>query len=144
MVRKVCRSLSIRTPRYLTLRWDGKVGRDPLKAKKSKSRTVPKKFERGDRFCKCSKSFWLKQGLEPVTAGCTVNRLKSLLKSGTYTMRSVLTRKKRKNIGATAIARRLRADDLFEASNYSARKIRFQLVSRDHMIFHCIMSQSVG
>ena len=33
-----------------------------------------------------------------------------------------------KNIGATAIARRLRADDLFEASNYSARKIRFQLV----------------
>ena len=72
-----------------------KVGRDPLKAKKSKSRTVPKKFEIGDRSCKCSKSFWLKQGLEPVTAGCTVNRLKSLLKSGTYTMRSVLTRKKK-------------------------------------------------
>jgi len=31
---------------------------------------------------------------------------------------------RRVNIGATAIARRLRADDLFEASNYSARIIR--------------------
>ena len=32
-------------------------------------------------------------------------------------------KKETKNIGATAIARRLRADDLFEASNYSARII---------------------
>ena len=48
-----------------------------------------------------------------------------------------------KNVGATAIARRLRADDLFEASNYSARKIRFQLVSRDHMNFHCIMPKHI-
>ena len=48
-----------------------------------------------------------------------------------------------KNIGATAIARRLRADDLFEASNYSARKFRSQLVSRDHMIFHCIMPKQI-
>ena len=59
---------------------------------------MPKKIAR--------KSFWLKQGLEPVTAGFTVNRVKTVLtstrervksvKSGTYTMRSVVWRKKNK------------------------------------------------
>ena len=39
------------------------------------------------------KSLWQKQGLEPVTAGFTVNRIKFVLKSGTYTMRSVVRRK---------------------------------------------------
>ena len=55
--------------------------------KKNESRTVPKKIAR--------KSFWLMQGLEPVTAGFTVNRINSVLKSGTYTMRSVVGRKKK-------------------------------------------------
>ena len=49
---------------------------------------------------KMLESFWLKQGLEPVTVGFTVNRVKTVLastrervksvKSGTYTMRSVV------------------------------------------------------
>ena len=54
-----------------------------------KSRTVPKKIAR--------KSFWLKQGLEPVTAGFTVKRVLTStrervksVKSGTNTMRSVV------------------------------------------------------
>ena len=60
--------------------------------KNGKSRTVPKKIAR--------KSLWLRQGLEPVAAGFTVNRVKTVLtstrervksvKSGTYTMRSVV------------------------------------------------------
>ena len=58
---------------------------------RQKNHTMPKKNERGDpsvssAFAKPRKSFWLKQGLEPVTAGFTVNRVKPVLKSGTYTM----------------------------------------------------------
>ena len=45
-----------------------------------KIRTVPKKIEKGDpsvsfAFANARKSCWLKQGLEPVTAGFTVNRV---------------------------------------------------------------------
>ena len=45
---------------------------------------MQKKYERGDTsvssaFANARKSFWLKQGLEPVTAGFTVNRVKSVL-----------------------------------------------------------------
>ena len=36
------------------------------------------------------KSSWLKQGLEPVTDGFSLNRLKSVLKSGTYRVSSVV------------------------------------------------------
>ena len=45
-----------------------KFEKKPHSAEKNwKSRTVPKEIAR--------KSFWLKQGLEPVTAGFTVNRV---------------------------------------------------------------------
>ena len=74
---------------------------DPLKAKKNRKKVAlcRKKIRRGDpsissAFANVRKSFWLKQGLEPVIAGFPVNRLKSVLKSGTYTMRSVVWRKK--------------------------------------------------
>ena len=53
------------------------------------------KIEREDpsvssAFANARNSFWLKQGLEPVTAGFTVNRVKSVLQSGTCTMSSVV------------------------------------------------------
>ena len=69
---------------------------DPLRPKnRKKSHSVEKKIERGDpsfssAFVNAQKSCWLKQGLEHVTAGFTVNQVKSVLKSGTYTMRSVV------------------------------------------------------
>ena len=74
----------------------------PFEGKEAKkSRTVSKQFERVTQSQKIAqKRFWLKQGLEPVTAGFTVNREKTVLtstrervksvKSGTYTMRSVV------------------------------------------------------
>ena len=58
----------------------------PSEGKKNqKSRTVPKKIERGDpsvssAFANARKTLWLKQELEPVTAGFTVNRVKSTKK----------------------------------------------------------------
>ena len=60
-----------------------------------KSRTVQEKIRRGDHsvlsvFANARKSFWLTQGLEPVTAGFPVNRLKSVLKSGTCRVPSVV------------------------------------------------------
>ena len=69
----------------------------PFEGKKNwkKSCTVSKKIERGDSsvssaFANARKSFWLEQGPEPVTTGFTVNRVKCVLKNGTYTMRSVV------------------------------------------------------
>ena len=68
----------------------------PFEGKKIEKKShSAKKIERGDpsvssAFANARKSSWLKQGLEPVTAGFTVNRVKSVLKSGTYTMRSVV------------------------------------------------------
>ena len=63
--------------------------------KKFEKIAVPKKIGRGDpsvssAYANARKSFWLKQGLEPVTAGFSVHRLKSVLKSGAHTMRSVV------------------------------------------------------
>ena len=46
-----------------------------------KSRTLPKKIAR--------KSFWLKQGLESVTAGLTVNRVKTVLTSTRERVKSI-------------------------------------------------------
>ena len=66
----------------------------PFEGKKSRS---AKKMKVAQYRKNARKSFWLKQGLEPVTAGFTVNRIKTVLtstrervKSGTYTMRSVV------------------------------------------------------
>ena len=52
-----------------------------------------KKIGRGDpsvssTFANDRESFWLKRGLKPVTAGFNVKRVKSVIKSGRYTMRS--------------------------------------------------------
>ena len=81
----------------------------PFEGKKiGKSRTVPKKIERGDpsvssAFANARKSFWLKKGLETVTAGFTVNRVKSVLECGTYTMRSVVRRKKKEKLAIVIV-----------------------------------------
>ena len=84
-----------------------KMGPFEGEKKSKKNRIVPKKIESRTVSKKIArKSFWLRQGLEPVTAGFTVNRVKTVLtstrervksvKSGTYTMRSVVWRKKKK------------------------------------------------
>ena len=59
----------------------------PFEGKKNrKNSTVAKTIERGDpsfssAFAIARKSFCLKQGLQPVTTGFTVNSLKSVLTS---------------------------------------------------------------
>ena len=59
-----------------------------------KCRTVPKEFDKGLStfglvwFRKCTKKFLAEAGLEPATAGLPLNRLKSVLKSGTYRVSS--------------------------------------------------------
>ena len=85
-----------------------------------------------DLFCFSNK--WRREYLQLHVERKTVQCLQ-------YTKKQCVQQKK---TAATAIARRLRTDDLFEAWNYSARKNRFQLVCRNHMIFHCFMSKSVG
>ena len=65
-----------------------------MQKKNRKKAHSAEKIETGDplvssAFANDRKSFWLKQGLEPVTAGFTVNRVKSVLKSGIYTMSKV-------------------------------------------------------
>ena len=59
---------------------------DPLETKNIfEKKSVPKKnLSVSSAFANARKSFWLKQGFEPATAGCPLNRLKSVLKSGTY------------------------------------------------------------
>ena len=62
---------------------------------------MPEKNERGDSsvssaFANARKSFWLKQGLEPVTVGFTVNRVKSV-KWYIRDEACGLTKKKKKN-----------------------------------------------
>ena len=81
---------------FSKLQFATKYQGDPWKARKFRKKSqCRKKIERGEpsvssAFANARKSFWLKQGLEHVTAGFPVNRLKSVLKSGTYTMRSVV------------------------------------------------------
>ena len=68
----------------------------PFEGKKFEKKShSAEKHERGDpsdssAFANARKKFWLKQGLEPVAAGFTVNREKSVLKSGRYAMGSVV------------------------------------------------------
>ena len=68
-----------------------KVG--PFEGKKIKKvAQCRKKLKEGisSVFANARKSFWLKQVLEPVTARLNKNREKSVLKSDTFTMRSVV------------------------------------------------------
>ena len=55
--------------------------------KSKKSRRAPKKIERVAQFAR--QCFWLKQGLESVTAGFTVNRVKTVLTSTRERVKSV-------------------------------------------------------
>ena len=58
-----------------------KIEGEPLETKKFESLTVPKKIERGtlkSGFANARKNFWLKQSLEPATAGLPLTRLKSI------------------------------------------------------------------
>ena len=67
--------------RFLKVQFAAKYQGGPFEGKKfEKSRRVPKKLKEGP----------FSLGLEPVTAGFPVNRMKSVLKSGTSTMRSVV------------------------------------------------------
>ena len=104
MLKKKTRRERLKSALYLRLKQRKAfkiVEGGPLGFLKIQSVAKKSKNERRDpsvssAFPNTRKSFKLKQRLEPVTPGFPVHRLKSVLKSGTYTMRSVVWQKKKK------------------------------------------------